>query len=554
MIKDDDMEPEMIFAQRKINKVKYAQKPKKTDRLNDEIDNQNRFNDYSYNDFIVRNEFSRDKDRIIFSRAFRRLQHKAQVYSFERGDHFRTRLTHTLEVMQIACSIVENLGLNKDLTEAIALGHDIGHAPYGHQGERILDEIMSGKTNLGEKLGHELNYGGFKHNYNSLRVLDIIEHKYENYPGLNLTWQVMDGIFKHTDIKKSDKIWDLDRFLLNKEKMIKYIDLDFPVTLEGQVVAIADEIAQRQHDLDDGMRDLALNYKDVSNKLIEYMKDISKKCPEDDMVFSNLLTNLDEKIRIRKESRDSLHKKDSLIRDIVEYFICDVTLSSMRNISEDGENSMMMESDRIYFNKMLISFSDIGKKMNKRIHEYINYRIINSYAFNRFDGKAIYILRQLFKAYYENPRQMPSYALKRLLDRIHQNCDNIYDLKIKNGNAIKTITFSESPVGETEDLIDILKMNINKIELEYPFNIDNGNAYLSAENGKLSFDIQKISDLNSINLCDINITQDNKIKTEMLFIKCILENHYAYMSTICDFIAGMTDNFANNEYAQLYSV
>lgn len=158
----------------KIIEQNYKQVPNKNSRRNNSIDDEYHFNRYSYSNFISRSEFSRDRDRILFSRAFRRLEHKAQIYSHERGDHFRTRLTHTLEVLQIARNISRYLGLNEDLTEAIALGHDIGHTPFGHEGERVLDQILSGKAEYKE-LKYEINYTGFKHNFNSLKVLDEIE-------------------------------------------------------------------------------------------------------------------------------------------------------------------------------------------------------------------------------------------------------------------------------------------------------------------------------------------------------------------------------------------
>lgn len=154
MVLIDLTKQEFVEIRNKI-KERYAQKPSSTDRKLDF--------DEEFPDFVVRNEFSRDRDRIIFSKAFRRLEHKAQVYSHEKGDHYRNRLTHTIEVTQIARSIARNLGLNEDLTEAIALGHDIGHTPFGHQGENVLDKIMRGEDDLGELLNYKLDYGGFKH-------------------------------------------------------------------------------------------------------------------------------------------------------------------------------------------------------------------------------------------------------------------------------------------------------------------------------------------------------------------------------------------------------
>jgi putative nucleotidyltransferase with HDIG domain len=172
-----------------------------------------------------RNGFARDKDRILFTRAFRRLQHKTQMFPYEKGDHFRTRLTHTMEVSQIARSLARYLSVDEDLAEAIALGHDIGHTPFGHQGEEVLDGIMSGNDNLGKDIEIQLNHGGFKHNYNSIKILDVTQLKYEDISGLNLSWQVLEGILKHTKINRHPKdeceecgkCWDIERFVNNKE-------------------------------------------------------------------------------------------------------------------------------------------------------------------------------------------------------------------------------------------------------------------------------------------------------------------------------------------------
>jgi dGTPase len=167
-------------------KHKLKQEFQLSDRLNPEIEKGVPLSCKALKD-IERSEFTKDRDRILFSRPFRRLQHKAQVFSNETGDHYRTRLTHTLEVSQIARSLARYLDANEDLVEAIALGHDIGHTPFGHQGERVLDEVMSGEDKLG-LIKYPLNFGGFKHNFNGLRVLDVVQSKFEDYEGLNLSW------------------------------------------------------------------------------------------------------------------------------------------------------------------------------------------------------------------------------------------------------------------------------------------------------------------------------------------------------------------------------
>ena len=177
-----------------------------------------------------RTQYVRDRDRIIHSRAFRRLKHKTQVFIPFEGDHFRTRLTHTIEVSQIARSVSRALGLNEDLTEAVALGHDLGHTPFGHSGENVLDALLTES---------HPEAGRFKHNYQSVRVVDRLERRYEE-PGLNLTNDVREGIFKHTT-------WSRDfPFPLDFPEGLRF---DSGGTLEAQVVNWSDEIAQQTHDL-----------------------------------------------------------------------------------------------------------------------------------------------------------------------------------------------------------------------------------------------------------------------------------------------------------------
>ncbi|RQV97711.1 dNTP triphosphohydrolase, partial [bacterium] len=193
-----------------------------------------------------RTAFQRDRDRIVHSRSFRRLKHKQQVFLISEGDHYRTRITHTMEVSQLSRTLAKALGLNEELVEAIALGHDLGHTPFGHIGEVVLNDILSGKDNL-EGVLEGKNLGGFKHNYQGVRVVDLLEKKYE-FDGLNLTSPVREGILKHTRLYRAR--YSYPNFYYDG----LHFDLDNATTLEGQVVAISDEIAQRTHDLEDGVR------------------------------------------------------------------------------------------------------------------------------------------------------------------------------------------------------------------------------------------------------------------------------------------------------------
>ena len=545
----------------KIIEQNYKQVPNKNSRRNNSIDDEYHFNRYSYSNFISRSEFSRDRDRILFSRAFRRLEHKAQIYSHERGDHFRTRLTHTLEVLQIARNISRYLGLNEDLTEAIALGHDIGHTPFGHEGERVLDQILSGKAEYKE-LKYKINYTGFKHNFNSLKVLDEIEKKYDNESGLNLTWQVLEGILKHTRIKRNNELWcDIDRFLLNLSnskfniKFENLLNYEYSVTLEGQVVAIADEIAQRQHDLDDGMRDsgLGLNYDDIFKEVKKYICEIlDSHRDESERHFVDLLKNLYD-ILDKRDKGTKVYKRNTIIRDIIEYFICDVTLMSFKNIAEMAEDCQITEEDYKFFGRKLITYSQLGIELDKKLDQYIKNRIVNSNEVNKFDGKANYVIKRLFKAYYSNPRQMSKYALERLSTLISDNSE-IYSIRFSEikdndtGNPleVKNINFSNNSPDEVNKLIDYLKMNIDIKEILCPDEFFNSDL-TEVVNNCIMLKVNKLDELQNISLAEV-IQMNDHIK----FVKCMLEDHYAFLSVICDYISGMTDNYAEEEYQKLY--
>ena len=204
--------------------------------------------------------FQRDRDRILHSAAFRRLKHKTQVFLNEQGDYYRTRLTHTIEVSQISRSISFALNLNEDLTEAIALSHDLGHPPFGHAGEEILNEKM-------------ISFGGFDHNEQALRILCELEKRYPNFIGLNLCWETLDGIIKHNGIIDRPR-----QFLKILDSKFQF-DLNSNTSLEGQVAAIADDIAYLTHDFDDGLNSGILNINQIKNLPIIDMiiKEISDK-------------------------------------------------------------------------------------------------------------------------------------------------------------------------------------------------------------------------------------------------------------------------------------
>lgn len=583
------LEKEEIENIKNIIKEKFAQEPSSKDRffLGEK-------ESHLGEKYIDRNEFSRDRDRILYTNAFRRLQHKAQVYSNKKGDHYRTRLTHTLEVNQIAKSISKNLGLNIDLTEAIALGHDIGHTPFGHAGEEVLDNIMKGKDDLGGKLEYTIDYGGFKHNMNSIKILEILEEK-NGEKGLNLTWQTLDGILKHTSIKKPNqgKQWDLKRFVKdfsNYEYLggYDYFDensnpnYDFPLTLEGQVVAIADEIAQREHDIDDSLRDKEFDFEKLFKFLEEKIMDIAKDSTPSTSGYDIFILFKDEFCKLK--SLDDESKWKEFFSLLVSYFIIDVTENTMKNIltilknKEIDEVRSIDDFNRKYILKQLVDFSEVGKKFNKIIEDFVEKKIINSFNVNRFDGKGKYILRQLFKAYYENPRQMPKNQLKilsvNLIDIIEKypilnNKFSILDMDFKELFEIdqEGVYFDYNNI---DSLLEILKFNsdykISEDEFK-DFSKSMGEIveFLDIniqEHFKLNFDADEtlrflffnlFNKVNHFSLDEINNFPSQSLKF-ILFIKGWVELHYVYLSVICDFIAQMTDDYAFKEYNELYSI
>jgi dGTPase len=538
-----------------------------TDRLDQNVEKYLSIKHKFQND-LNRKEFARDRDRILFTRAFRRLQHKTQMFPYEKGDHFRTRLTHTMEVSQIARSLARYLSVDEDLTESIALGHDIGHAPFGHQGEEILDGIMCGNDNLGKDIKVPLNHGGFKHNYNSIKILDVTQSKYNDIYGLNLTWQVLEGILKHTKIsrhgkdecKACGKCWDIKRYV-NDKKLDKrlYLNYDFSVTLEGQIVAIADEIAQRQHDIDDGLRGLPsfIKIDDIYKKIIETCQELineSEILINEKLGFEkqysqdciNLVNQLISILKKNKESKSQQYKKSSLIRNILEYFILDVfatTKYNYNNMSKKQNYKIIpytSQNNKIILKQEIVSFSDIGIKLDEYIENYINNQIINSDDINKSNGKTKYLIRQLFKAYYKNPLQMPHYALQRL-EKKFKNNSKYCSIKIKSNSypnkRLEDISFKYGNRIEIDSLVSILKLeNLDE-------NIIDQKGFLNyLLNNNLLHELERIND-----------TDLNKLSSEYdMFLKCLLENNYAYLSIICDYIAGMTDNYAKKEFEDLY--
>lgn len=357
-------------------------------------------------DIVGRLDFQRDRDRIIHSRAFRRLMHKTQVFNANLGDHYRNRLTHTMEVNQIARSISKHLGLNDELTEAIALGHDLGHTPFGHIGERTLHLLISGdiKDNDGE-FNHN-KFGGFKHNYQSLQIVDNMEKRSNEYNGINLTLAVREGILKHTGSKIRIPKDVANRNLLESQKVeVSYSTLDLDgilidkpssFTLEGQVVAIADEIAQCTHDLEDGIRARIIDLKDFENDGL-----IKKICSERKIILDDLVETVDVRNVLIK------YMVGELINDV-----CITTSKRLNKLKEENKVPKYTNLEDVY-NERIVSFSEGIEKLHKELSSLITKLVIASQQVTQSDLKAEYIIKRLFKAYFNHPQQLPDYILKR---------------------------------------------------------------------------------------------------------------------------------------------
>jgi dGTPase len=367
-----------------------------------------------------RTAFQRDRDRIVHSRAFRRLKHKRQVFLTRSGDHYRTRITHTLEVAQLSRTMARALGLNEDLAEAVALGHDLGHTPFGHVGEVVLHKILCGDDDLDGLLASDQNVGGYKHNYQSVRVVDVLERKYQ-WPGLNLTAAVREGLLKHTRLRRN--VLSYPDFNLQG----LHYETDHALTLEGQIVAVCDEIAQRTHDLEDGIR---AHY--VTAALVRQLPLIQKV--ESGLQFSAATI------------RDESLWRNQMIRSLVNFLITDVleeTVARARVFQEEKGRCDHLDA-------LLAWFSDPIHPLQEELDDFINRNIIRVAVEHHRDDQAIKIIRTLFKVYYHQPHLLPPSALLAKQDNDESRflriiCDHI---------AGMTDHFAEIEFQRIESLID----------------------------------------------------------------------------------------------------
>lgn len=314
-----------------------------------------------------RTAYQRDKDRIIYSTAFRRLEYKTQVFVNHEGDYYRTRLTHTLEVAQIARTIAQALSLNGELVEAMALAHDLGHTPFGHSGEDTLSELMK-------------DHGGFDHNSHGLRVVNILEKRYPGFPGLNLTAEVRRGIIRHSS--------PFDLLRMGTE------DVPGPTLLEIQVVNIADEIAYDNHDLDDGLKSGLLS--------------------EADLLGVPMWARTMESIDARYPGLNFETKRSQIVRHLINLQVSDVITHSLENINSFNINSV---DDLTGVKVKILDFSPKVSEERKPMRDVLMDKLYRHYRVVRMSNKASRFLKSLFRVYLDDPRQLPPQAQEELGSR-----------------------------------------------------------------------------------------------------------------------------------------
>ena len=322
---------------------------------------------YKESENFIRSPYQRDRDRIIHSTSFRRLKHKTQVFVNTEGDHYRTRLTHSMEVSQIARTLARSLSLNEDLSETLSLAHDLGHTPFGHAGEEALSKCME-------------KYGGFDHNIQTLRIVTLIENRYYKFYGLNLTVETLDGLIKHNG-PVLNKIYEYNKIL--KQNLLKdMIDFNSYPSLEAQVAAISDDIAYNNHDLEDGLRAGLFTIKKFSS-----IPAISK-------LINKHLQN------IKKFRREIIISQ--IVRDLINLMVVDVIKTTNINLKKINPQSI----NNIYnHNGLIVDFSDKMKKIDKQIKDFLHRNMYNhsKVIVNTKKGKKI--VNDLFAYMLKNPKK-----------------------------------------------------------------------------------------------------------------------------------------------------
>jgi dGTPase len=447
-----------------------------------------------------RSLFERDRDRILYSKEFRRLNRKTQVFISGFDDHIRNRLTHTIEVAQISQTICNHLGLNEALTMAIAYGHDVGHTPFGHVGERTLNYFMNGCGEFKDFNDVFKDQRGFKHNLQGIRVVTQLERISNNYPGLNLTNYTLWGILNHTGFNpkacefKKDAINSPCHINHNADKCkhndfglsfsfykryVKPLENSDSWTIEGLIVRIADEIAQRHHDLEDGLFASIIDKEEIINYIQE--------------TFSEFFNEAElEKISTLKLETNKSIFIYSLSSIMINFLVNQVITQTRINLGEIIKKFTLTNSKSFNEKKGeiiatdifdIVSYSSKLSIQEAKLQKFLKNRILNSHIAQSMDGKSTYIIRKLINSYLDNPQQLPDGTIYILYMRLlHKNEKQQY-----------------------QSLLEHQKIGLFR--------------------EKLKSDHYK----------------NNKIRYRNIL-----------MRTICDFISGMTDDYAIMLYKKLY--
>lgn len=322
----------------------------------------------------TRTPFQRDRDRIIHSTAFRRLKHKTQVFIAHEGDHYRTRLTHTIEVSQIARALARALSVDEDLAEAIALVHDFGHTPFGHTGEDALDEMMA-------------PWGGFDHNAQSLRIVTRVERRYAEFDGLNLSWETLEGLVKHNgplvDSEGRALKDPVPATILNFSSLFD-LELGKFASIEAQAAAIADDIAYNTHDIDDGLRSGLLT--------LDMLEDVA------------LPGGILAQVRERYPALDPVRTGHELMRRQITAMVEDVITNSRANLAALAPSSLQDVHDA---GRTIVTFSDEMAALEKELKAFLYANLYRHPDVMAVRRNADRIVRDLFGHYFANPRDMP---------------------------------------------------------------------------------------------------------------------------------------------------
>lgn len=319
-----------------------------------------------------RTPFQRDRDRIIHSSSFRRLKQKTQVFVAHEGDHYRTRLTHSLEVAQIARSIARSLNVDEDLAEALALAHDLGHPPFGHAGEDQLDDCMK-------------DYEGFDHNAQALRIVTLLEQRYPNFDGLNLTWEMLEGLVKHNGpVLKTGESSDILPVAFKEFEHIHDLEPTTHAGIEAQIAALSDDIAYNNHDIDDGVWSKLITITDL--KQIDLVGDV--------------FGEVEREFPFIDERRTVLEA----VRRLIGIWVTDLVEETNRRIQEyEPKNAQDVRS----LSMPIVGFSQHIKRQLHELRAFLSKKMYNHYKVNRMRSRAKRVLRELFELYLEEPETLP---------------------------------------------------------------------------------------------------------------------------------------------------